>query len=79
MIYGDDSERMADATFFLTPHLHKLRWHLRMVFHRCACCHARNRSLDQFPSKDNAWLCGECVFFCDGDCAGIPWRRQNHT
>lgn len=44
---------------------------------RCQCCHARNRSVDFWPTKSSSWLCGECAYgLCDFDCGGVPWRKQ---
>lgn len=45
--------------------------------HRCACCHGRNRSVSFWAAKSYLWLCGECVYVCDGHCDGTPYRKAN--
>lgn len=45
------------------------------ALHRCGCCNAYNRSVGYCPTKKLRWMCGECVYVCDGRCDGAPFRK----
>jgi hypothetical protein len=49
----------------LQAQLRLLRWAIRRPFHRCAACHARNRSVALWgglQGRSPCWLCAECAF-----------------
>ena len=48
----------------LQAQLRPLRWAIRRPFHRCAACHARNRSVApwRWQGRSLCWLCAECAF-----------------